>query len=201
MTGPVTTEALVNQIARILDPDAHHLGLPDYYGPEPILAGASARVRVARKNAGAILAGPLAPLLAAHQQVTAERDEARAENDRFRAGLANGSGPCVYCDLSREDWSKCRSGFPGCGRADDAMLCPHFGAEMEAKDRADTAEAELARLRAEGEDLRAALRFVKAWIDTDLPAGTSRAGTVHRAITKALDRTALARAATTREGA
>lgn len=57
-------EDLVNQIARVIDPDAHHLGRPDYYGPEPILAGSSARVRVARRTAGNIIAGPLAPLIA-----------------------------------------------------------------------------------------------------------------------------------------
>ncbi|MDV2984185.1 UNVERIFIED_CONTAM: hypothetical protein Q9R58_07710 [Methylobacteriaceae bacterium AG10] len=95
-----------------------------------------------------LVAGP------ALQQVTAERDAARAENDRFRAGIANGSGPCAYCNLSREDWSKCRSGFPGCDRADDAMLCPHFGAEMEANDRADSATAEAASLRAERDAAR-----------------------------------------------
>ena len=75
-------EALVDQIARVIDPDAHHLGRPDYYGPEPILAGSSARVRVARKVAGAIIAGPLSDFLAQADtaaQAVAERDEARAE--------------------------------------------------------------------------------------------------------------------------
>ncbi|EHP91890.1 hypothetical protein [Methylorubrum extorquens] len=63
------------------------------------------------------------------------------------------------------------------------------------------AEARAAQLQAEVGALKGALEHVKAWIDTDLPAGTSRAGIVHRAITKALDRTALAaRAATAREG-
>lgn len=67
-------DSLVNQIARILDPDAHHLGRPDYYGPEQILAFSSARVRVARQTASSIIAGPLASILADLQRVTAERD-------------------------------------------------------------------------------------------------------------------------------
>ncbi|BDL41078.1 hypothetical protein [Methylorubrum sp. GM97] len=83
---------------------------------------------------------------------------ALAENDRLRAALANSGGPCAYCNLSREDWTKCQSGFPGCGRADDAMLCPHFGAEMQANDRADAAEARAAQLQAEVEALKGALK-------------------------------------------
>ncbi|CAO4177238.1 hypothetical protein [Methylorubrum extorquens] len=60
--------------------------------------------------------------------------------------------------------------------------------------------AALHKHRAEVEALKGALHQVKTWIDTDLPAGTSRAGTMHRVVTKALDRTALARAATAGEG-
>lgn len=59
---------------------------------------------------------------------TAEINE---ENTRLRAALANSELPCVYCTLSKEDWNKCRSGFPGCGRADDAMGCPELCARME----------------------------------------------------------------------
>lgn len=130
MTGPVTTEALVDQIARILDPDAHHLGLPDYYGPEPILAGASARVRVARKNAGAILAGPLAPLLAAHQQITAERDEARDALARM-----------TYTDEAGTVWK------PVPGWQSYTLNRKIVTAEASLA----TATSELAQLRAEGE--------------------------------------------------
>lgn len=56
------------------------------------------------------------------------------ENDKLRASLANGREPCVYCHLSREDWPKCEKGFPGCSRADDAMLCPHVGMELKAQE-------------------------------------------------------------------
>lgn len=55
----------------------------------------------------------------------------KRENDHMRAALANGPGPCAYCDLPREDWSKCDRGFPGCARGDDAVLCPHVGAGMD----------------------------------------------------------------------
>lgn len=58
--------------------------------------------------------------------------ESRAENDRLRAALANSGGPCAYCSLPKEEWAKCREGFPGCPRADDAMLCPHVGASLAA---------------------------------------------------------------------
>lgn len=54
----------------------------------------------------------------------------RRENDHMRASLANGPGPCAYCDLPRDQWGQCSSGMPGCARSDDAMLCPHVGAGM-----------------------------------------------------------------------
>jgi hypothetical protein len=73
------------------------------------------------------------------------RDEAQRENDYLRASLANGPGPCPYCALSKEDWAKCQSGFPGCARADDAMLCPNVGASLEAETDLDAARAEVER--------------------------------------------------------
>ncbi len=155
MTPPVTTEALVEAIARILDPDAHHLGRQDYYGPEPILAGASARVRVARKTANAILAGPLAPLLSAHQQVTAERDAARADlkaaedsndalNEKLHALAPHGSCACSYDK-------------PG-------DVCLHHSPALA------TANAELAQLRAKEAERKAAdeaLRLNDGELDAD----------------------------------
>ncbi|UYW33675.1 hypothetical protein [Methylorubrum extorquens] len=142
--------------------------------------------------------------------------DALAENDRLRAALANSGGPCAYCNLSREDWAKCQSGFPGCDRADDAMLCPHFGAEMEANDRADTAEARAAQLQAEvgAKDRRIALADrVKAQLEVaqNALAKIDRGGKPMREIAaRALldivmvptpeEATALARAATAREG-
>lgn len=60
----------------------------------------------------------------------------RVENDRLRAALANGSGPCIYCALPKDEWAKCARGFPGCSRSDDAMMCPHFGAGLD-KDYAE----------------------------------------------------------------
>jgi hypothetical protein len=72
-------------------------------------------------------------LCVAHAEVerlTLERDEAKAENTRLRAALANSDQPCAYCLLPAEEWAKCQSGFPGCARGDDAMGCPELGAAM-----------------------------------------------------------------------
>ena len=77
------------------------------------------------------------------ERVTRERDEALAENTRLRAALAQSELPCVYCSLPKDEWAKCAQGFPGCGRADDAMGCPELGAAM----RAEAAEAKLAEAR------------------------------------------------------
>jgi len=59
-----------------------------------------------------------------------ELREVQSENTRLRAALANSNGACVYCTLPKEQWAKCRSGFPGCARADDAMGCPELGAAL-----------------------------------------------------------------------
>lgn len=69
--------------------------------------------------------------------------ELETENTKLRAALANSELPCVYCTLSKEDWSKCKSGFPGCGRADDAMGCPELGSSLRVE-AAETAKIELA---------------------------------------------------------
>lgn len=68
--------------------------------------------------------------------------EMLAEIARLRAVLARSKDPCVYCSLPAERWTECRSGFPGCARADDMMGCPEFGASMDAQDL----RAEIAKL-------------------------------------------------------
>lgn len=55
----------------------------------------------------------------------------RAENERLRAALATSKSPCVYCSLPAEDMAQCKSGFPGCSRADDLMGCPELGASFD----------------------------------------------------------------------
>jgi hypothetical protein len=65
------------------------------------------------------------------EQLERELAEANGENTRLRAALANSAGACVYCQLPKEQWAACRSGFPGCARDDDAMGCPELGAAME----------------------------------------------------------------------
>jgi hypothetical protein len=58
-------------------------------------------------------------------------EELEAENGRLRAALAKSKDPCPYCSLPAEDMAKCRSGFPGCGRADDMLGCSEFAAMLE----------------------------------------------------------------------
>lgn len=52
------------------------------------------------------------------------------ENTRLRAALAQSPGACHYCQLPKEQWSLCKSGFPGCSRLDYAMGCPEYAASM-----------------------------------------------------------------------
>jgi len=66
--------------------------------------------------------------------MSALNDALEKENTRLRAALAQSELPCVYCTLSQEDWAKCKSGFPGCARADDAMGCPELGAALRVKE-------------------------------------------------------------------
>lgn len=47
---------------------------------------------------------------------------AEAENDALRRVLATSAADCVYCGLAAVDMGACRSGFPGCARADDLLI-------------------------------------------------------------------------------
>ena len=73
-------------------------------------------------------------LIAEIERLRARETELAMENDRLRAAIANSDSPCIYCSLPKEEWIKCQYGFPGCGRADDAMGCPELGASLENKD-------------------------------------------------------------------
>lgn len=75
--------------------------------------------------------------------------ELEQENTTLRASTANSGGPCLYCKLPKEDWSKCAQGFPGCARGDDAMLCPHVGADLGSMDRIRELEQRLVQLEDE----------------------------------------------------
>lgn len=44
------------------------------------------------------------------------------ENDKLRGIIAASDMDCIYCGLSKVDMSKCKHGFPGCGRGDDLVL-------------------------------------------------------------------------------
>lgn len=73
-------------------------------------------------------------LLAALDARDKRIEELETENTRIRAALAQSDQSCVYCSLPRDEWNKCKSGFPGCGRSDDAMGCPELGARLEVEE-------------------------------------------------------------------
>lgn len=58
-------------------------------------------------------------------------DAAKRENDFLRAYTGNSAKACVYCGLGAEEQGKCTSGFPGCARGDDQMLCREAAVGME----------------------------------------------------------------------
>ncbi len=93
----------------------------------------------------------------------AECDRLVGENTRLRAALANSDQPCIYCSLSAKDWAKCKIGFPGCDRADDAMGCPHLGASSELSQYRDITEELAAALN----DARKTLETVSDMADKD----------------------------------
>lgn len=74
---------------------------------------------------------PAADTAATREPDTSELSRLRAENDRLRAALAVSKDPCVYCQLPAAEMAKCKSGFPGCDRADDMTGCPEFGSSYE----------------------------------------------------------------------
>lgn len=81
-----------------------------------------------------------AALIARAPTLAAEVEELRAENDKLRAKLGNSPEPCAYCGIPADKLLDCQHGFPGCPRADDMVLCGHFGAAIEtAKLREDLA--------------------------------------------------------------
>ena len=97
--------------------------------------------------------------VARYEKAEAERDQSKKENNLLRAALAQSDQPCVYCTLSKADWLKCKSGFPGCARADDAMGCPELGASLERDQlKADCAAKDAA--------LQAALPYL--WTHADM---------------------------------
>ena len=64
----------------------------------------------------------------------AEIGDLKHDIARLRAALAQSKDACIYCQLPADEMAKCKSGFPGCARADDSMGCPEFGAAMRAMD-------------------------------------------------------------------
>jgi uncharacterized protein YukE len=83
--------------------------------------------------------------------------ELEAENTHLRAALAMSQSPCTYCQLPREEMAKCRSGFPGCARADDMTGCPEFGAALDYAKMVEQAQNTITELEAEVGRLSGAL--------------------------------------------
>ena len=74
--------------------------------------------------------------------LAAEVERLKAENDKLRAKLGNSREPCAYCGIPADRLLECRHGFPGCPRADDMVLCGHFGAAWEAAQMREALAAE-----------------------------------------------------------
>ena len=55
----------------------------------------------------------------------ARYDGLNAETDKLRVLLAASNANCAFCGLPAAEMAKCASGFPGCSRADDMLLCEH----------------------------------------------------------------------------
>lgn len=68
------------------------------------------------------------------ERLTAALAAAERDNTHLRSALAVSKDPCRYCQLPAEEMAKCRSGFPGCDRADDMMGCPELGASLALQD-------------------------------------------------------------------
>ena len=99
-----------------------------------------------------------AALIARAPTLAAEVEEMRAENDKLRAKLGNSPEPCAYCGIPADKLLDCQHGFPGCPRADDMVLCGHFGAAMETAKLREALAAERHKVKeqaAEVERLRA----------------------------------------------
>lgn len=112
--------------------------------------------------------------------------ELEGENARLRAALAQSDQPCAYCTLSKEDWLKCKSGFPGCARADDAMGCPELGARLEVEaaiGRVDKLEAEVKQWKS------ATLKAEFDWGEADKMVNAAEAR--EKALREALQKTAI----------
>lgn len=68
------------------------------------------------------------------ERLTAALAATERDNTHLRSALAVSKDPCRYCQLPAEEMAKCRSGFPGCDRADDMMGCPELGASLALQD-------------------------------------------------------------------
>lgn len=114
------------------------------------------------------------------RQLERELTEAAAENTRIRAALASSKDPCVYCQLPKDEMTKCRSGFPGCARADDLIGCPELGASFHAeelqqklteartriKELVDIGGALAAQIEVEAIGAPGSVRRVREWQET-----------------------------------
>lgn len=108
----------------------------------------------------------------------------RDENVRLRAALAVSKDPCLYCQLPADEMAKCKSGFPGCARADDTTGCPEFGSAMALA----MLEEECKTLRSRIEGLREALGVIAMASGMNMPDPKGTLKAIHRDARMALRR-------------
>lgn len=60
-----------------------------------------------------------------HEEACKILKQDQLEVDKLRVLLATSNANCAFCGLPAAEMAKCASGFPGCSRADDMLLCEH----------------------------------------------------------------------------
>lgn len=79
-------------------------------------------------------------------EVKQELENLRRENNIIKTILSKAQIPCIYCGL--DDMSKCKSGFPGCAKADD-LICGEDEVFKRVCEERDQLRAELEQVRKE----------------------------------------------------
>ena len=121
-------------------------------------------------------------------RVMGERDEALALSDRLRAMLGASNADCVYCTLPAAEQAKCVSGFPGCDRADDQMMCAGFSRSLSAEQKRDEARADAERLQGQLERQAARVGWLIDRYEDDLREWAGEGAFIKQEIDAALAR-------------
>lgn len=65
------------------------------------------------------------------EELFTEIERLTRENSWLRAYTGQSAKECIYCRLGAAEQAQCKSGFPGCARGDDQMLCREVGVGLE----------------------------------------------------------------------